>query len=198
MMARLVAISADSKNSCLGGYRRGELYGGTRRFINLAYVKRLRRFSGGTSGDHQFSHERYASIVRHVWPFDLAWGTEFPDVDQQQIAANLFASSIVPYAGFLYHLHRSKVAQKTMLIGWYYLLVFVAATIPAGIYAKVHYHTILANVDWLHGLAESNLTITNLLIVIGLRQAIRDAEMASQTQLESEEAEKEAETESLI
>jgi hypothetical protein len=30
--------------------------------------------------------------------------------------------------------------------------------------AKVHYHTILANVDWLHGLAESNLTITNLLI----------------------------------
>ncbi len=30
--------------------------------------------------------------------------------------------------------------------------------------AKLHYHTILANVDWLHGLAESNLTITNLLI----------------------------------
>jgi hypothetical protein len=83
MMARLAAISADSKNSYLGGYRRGELHGCTRRFLSVTCVRRLRRFSGGTSGDHQFSHERYASIVRHVWPFDLAWGTEFPDVDQQ-------------------------------------------------------------------------------------------------------------------
>lgn len=30
--------------------------------------------------------------------------------------------------------------------------------------AKVKYGTILANVDWLHGSAESMLTITNLLI----------------------------------
>jgi len=30
--------------------------------------------------------------------------------------------------------------------------------------AKVHYGTSLANVDWLHGTAESLLTITNLLI----------------------------------
>jgi hypothetical protein len=54
----------------------------------------------------------------------------------QQLAANLFASSIVPYAGFLYHLHRSRQAPKLMLFGWYYLLVFVFATIPAGIYGK--------------------------------------------------------------
>jgi hypothetical protein len=30
--------------------------------------------------------------------------------------------------------------------------------------AKIHYGTTLANVDWLHGSAESLLTITNLLI----------------------------------
>jgi hypothetical protein len=30
--------------------------------------------------------------------------------------------------------------------------------------AKTHYGTALANVDWLHGSAESLLTITNLLI----------------------------------
>lgn len=36
--------------------------------------------------------------------------------------------------------------------------------------AKVHYGTSLANVDWLHGAAESLLTVTNLLIVLGLRQ----------------------------
>lgn len=62
------------------------------------------------------------------------------------------------------------------LFGFYFLLVFVGATIPAGIYAKTHYHTTLANVDWLHGSAESLLTVTNLLIVLGFRSAIREAE----------------------
>lgn len=38
--------------------------------------------------------------------------------------------------------------------------------------AKVHYGTSLSNVDWLHGGAESLLTLTNLFIVIGLRQAL--------------------------
>jgi hypothetical protein len=41
--------------------------------------------------------------------------------------------------------------------------------------AKVHYGTSLSNVDWLHGGAESLLTLTNLFIVIGLRKAIREA-----------------------
>ena len=38
--------------------------------------------------------------------------------------------------------------------------------------AKVHYGTSLSDVDWLHGGAESLLTLTNLFIVIGLRQAL--------------------------
>lgn len=110
-------------------------------------------------------------------PFDLAWGTSLPsDIDPQQLAANLFAFSIVPYAGFLFHLHRSRATPKLTLFGFYFLLVFVFATIPAGIYAKVHYGKILADVDWLHGGAESLLTLTNLFIVIGLRQALREAE----------------------
>ena len=41
-----------------------------------------------------------------------------------------------------------------------------------GIYAKTQYGDILANVDWLHGGAESLLTITNLWIVFGLRSAM--------------------------
>ena len=48
--------------------------------------------------------------------------------------------------------------------------------------AKTHYGTSLANVDWLHGGAESLLTITNLFIVLGLRQAIRAAEQQQQQQ----------------
>ena len=111
-----------------------------------------------------------------VNPFDLAWGTSLPsDIDPQQLAANLFASSIVPYAGFLFHLHRSRATPKMTLFGFYFLLVFVFGTIPAGIYAKVHYGKILADVDWLHGGAESLLTLTNLFIVVGLRQALREA-----------------------
>jgi hypothetical protein len=113
---------------------------------------------------------------------------------------NLFAVSIIPYAGFLYHLTKSKRTPPLALFGFYFLLVFVFATIPAGIYgmlgglleietasimvmrgavvfyftsmhfmpplcaAKQVYGTSLANVDWLHGTAESLLTVTNLLI----------------------------------
>lgn len=44
--------------------------------------------------------------------------------------------------------------------------------------AKVHYGTSLSNVDWLHGGAESLLTLTNLFIVMGLRAALRSAQDA--------------------
>ena len=94
----------------------------------------------------------------------------------ETLPSNLFAFSIVPYAGFLYHLTRSKQAPPLMLFGFYFLLVFVAATIPAGIVAKREYGEALANVDFLHGGAELFLTVTNLLIVLGLRRAIREAE----------------------
>jgi hypothetical protein len=57
-------------------------------------------------------------------------------------------------------------------MGFYVLLVFVAVTIPAGIYAKIHYGKALANVDWLHGGAEFFLTLSNILVVLGFRQAI--------------------------
>jgi uncharacterized membrane protein len=51
-------------------------------------------------------------------------------------------------------------------------LVFVAVTIPAGIYAQVAYGKSLANVDWLHGSAEFFLTLSNILVVLGFREAI--------------------------
>ena len=42
--------------------------------------------------------------------------------------------------------------------------------------AKNVYGTTLANVDFLHGPAEFLLTLTNLFIVLGLRNGIREAE----------------------
>lgn len=91
----------------------------------------------------------------------------------------LFAVSLFPYLGFLWFLTRSKKTPRLALIGFYLLLVFVAVTIPAGIYAQIHYQKSLANVDWLHGSAEVFLTISNILVVLGFRQAIIDRQQTS-------------------
>lgn len=86
----------------------------------------------------------------------------------------LFAVSLFPYLGFLWFITRSQQMPRLALIGFYGTLVFVAVTIPAGIYAQVHYGQSLANIDWLHGAAESFLTLSNILIVLGFRQAIKE------------------------
>ena len=88
----------------------------------------------------------------------------------------LFALSLFPYLGFLWFITRSQQMPRLALLGFYGTLVFVAVTIPAGIYAQVHYGTSLANVDWLHGSAEFFLTLTNILIVLGFRQALKERE----------------------
>ena len=85
---------------------------------------------------------------------------------------NLFAISLVPYLGFLWFLTRSGKVPKLALAGFYLLLLFVAITIPAGIYAEQHYGTSLANVDWLHGGAEFFLTLSNIFVVLGFRQVV--------------------------
>lgn len=84
----------------------------------------------------------------------------------------LFAVSLFPYLGFLWFLTRSPRTPRLALVGFYMTLVFVAVTIPAGIYAQVHYGKQLADVDWLHGSAEFFLTLSNILVVLGFRQAI--------------------------
>ncbi|XP_050901627.1 uncharacterized protein LOC127108238 [Lathyrus oleraceus] len=116
---------------------------------------------------------RKRSVTVSVLPLGVdPWA---PSIDSQSIASQLFAFSLFPYIGFLYFLTKSKTSPNLTLFGFYFLLAFVGATIPAGIYAKVHYGTSLSNVDWLHGGAESLLTLTNLFIVLGLRDGIRKA-----------------------
>ena len=91
---------------------------------------------------------------------------------------SLFAISLFPYLGFLWFMTRSGKTPRLALIGFYVLLIFVVITIPAGIYAKTHYGTELANVDWLHGSAEIFLTFSNILVVLGFRQAIVQQKLA--------------------
>mmetsp|Transcript_15512 Transcript_15512/g.22752 ORF Transcript_15512/g.22752 Transcript_15512/m.22752 type:complete len:254 (-) Transcript_15512:369-1130(-) len=99
-----------------------------------------------------------------------AWSVAGKTLSSPDFASNLFASSLFPYLGLLYFLSRPETKTPPLgNFGFQFLLVFVFATIPAGIIAKTNYHDILANVDFLHGIAESFLTITNLLIISGFR-----------------------------
>ncbi|HIK56861.1 MAG TPA: DUF3593 domain-containing protein [Synechococcales cyanobacterium M55_K2018_004] len=92
----------------------------------------------------------------------------------------LFALSLFPYIGFLWFLTRSGKTPRIALIGFYMTLVFVAITIPAGIYAQKVYGKALANVDALHGGAEFFLTLANILVVIGFQRAIQQRQDSSQ------------------
>lgn len=84
----------------------------------------------------------------------------------------LFALSLFPYLGFLWFMTRTQDTPKMALFGFYALLVFVAVTIPAGLYANVILQEELANIDWLHGGAESFLTLSNIFVVLGFRRAV--------------------------
>jgi Protein of unknown function (DUF3593) len=88
---------------------------------------------------------------------------------------SLFAISLFPYLGFLWFMTKSGQTPKLALIGFYLTLLFVAVTIPAGIYAEFVVHKSLANIDWLHGSAESFLTFSNTAIVLGFGAAIVEA-----------------------
>ncbi|KAK7358536.1 hypothetical protein VNO77_00469 [Canavalia gladiata] len=131
-------------------------------------------YAGSLRRSRQLKNHR--KIRGIVWGFPLPVDPWAPTIDSQSIASQLFAFSLFPYIGFLYFITKSKTSPNLTLFGFYFLLAFVGATIPAGIYAKVHYGTSLSNVDWLHGGAESLLTLTNLFIVMGLREGLRKAE----------------------
>ena len=93
----------------------------------------------------------------------------------RNLAGTFFQLSLLPYVLFLFFLGRPHNRTPELgLFGWQYLLLFVLGTIPAGIIAKTVYGTSLADVDWLHGSAEGLLTVTNVLIVLGFREAMID------------------------
>jgi Protein of unknown function (DUF3593) len=98
---------------------------------------------------------------------------------------SLFGASLFPYLAFLWFLTKSGQTPKLALIGFYMTLVFVAITIPAGLYAELVLKQSLANVDWLHGGAESFLTIANVLVVLGfsgVHQVVGQKSKSTETQ----------------
>jgi hypothetical protein len=84
----------------------------------------------------------------------------------QNLAGILFQVSLLPYLFFLYFLSfRGNRVSDLGNFGFQFVLLFVLSTIPSGIISKSVYGYSLANTDWLHGGAESLLTIANVLIV---------------------------------
>ncbi len=84
----------------------------------------------------------------------------------QNLAGVFFQASLLPYLLFLYFLQfRGNRLNDTANLGFQYVLLFVISTIPSGIVSRAVYGTSLANVDYLHGGAESLLTVANILIV---------------------------------
>ena len=91
----------------------------------------------------------------------------------QNLAGIFFQASLLPYLLFLYFLSfKGNRIPELGNFGFQFLLLFVISTIPSGIITKGTYGISLADCDWLHGGAEALLTITNILIVLGFRQAM--------------------------
>jgi hypothetical protein len=130
-----------------------------------AYSGSIKMLSAAT-----MDYSALASGSNLVTSLANAWSVSGADLNSADFASSLFASSLFPYLGLLFFLSRKPTNTPPLAnFGFQFLLFFVFATIPAGIVAKAQYGTILANVDWLHGTAESMLTVTNLLIIFGFR-----------------------------
>jgi hypothetical protein len=102
---------------------------------------------------------------------ELLWNTgsdlltSFTD-QGQNLAGIFFQASLLPYLLFLYFISfKANRIPDIANFGFQFLLLFVLSTIPSGIITKAVYGTSLANVDWLHGGAESLLTVANVLVV---------------------------------
>lgn len=103
--------------------------------------------------------------------------TDMTREQAEQLAGPFFGSSLFPYLAFLYFLDVDEnQTPKGVTVGFATCLLFVFLTIPAAIAAQVLYGVSLADSDWLHGSAESLLTITNLVTVVAFRQALQAKE----------------------
>lgn len=85
----------------------------------------------------------------------------------------LFVLSLPPYLLFLWFARRIDGFPALALRGFELTLLFVAITIAAALIAQQWYGRQLADVDYLHGAAESFLTLANLLVAAGFTLAVR-------------------------
>ena len=83
-----------------------------------------------------------------------------------------FVLSLIPYLFFLYWANKTHSIPKISLWGFRLTLLFVLITIILAIVANKLYSSELTDIDYLHGAAESFLTISDVLIVFGFIKMI--------------------------
>jgi len=89
----------------------------------------------------------------------------------------LFALSIIPYAIFLFYLYKIKSINNFVKTGFSLTVLFVLITILLSIYALNYYNKTLVEVDFLHGLAESFLTLSDFVILFGFVRLLNSIEV---------------------
>ena len=89
----------------------------------------------------------------------------------------LFAVSIFPYAIFLFYLYKIKSVNIFVKIGFSLTVLFVLITILVSILTLNYYDKTLVEVDFLHGLAESFLTLSDFVILLGFIRILNNLEV---------------------
>ena len=89
----------------------------------------------------------------------------------------LFAASIFPYAIFLFYLYKIKSVNNLVKAGYTLTVLFVFITIVVSIYTLNYYDKSLVEVDFLHGLAESFLTLSDFVILLGFIKILNNLEV---------------------
>ena len=89
----------------------------------------------------------------------------------------LFAVSIIPYAIFLFYLYKIKSVNQLVKTGYSLTVLFVFITIVVSIYSINYYDKTLVEVDFLHGFAESFLTLSDFVILFGFIKLLNSLEV---------------------
>jgi len=89
----------------------------------------------------------------------------------------LFAVSIIPYAIFLFYLYKIKSVNYFVKTGFSLTVLFVLITILVSIFTLNYYDKTLDEVDFLHGIAESFLTLSDFVILLGFIKLLNRLEV---------------------
>ena len=89
----------------------------------------------------------------------------------------LFAASIIPYAIFLFYLYKIKCLNNLVKTGFTLTVLFVFITIVVSIYTLNYFDKTLVEVDFLHGFAESFLTLSDFIILFGFIRLLNSLEV---------------------
>ncbi len=89
----------------------------------------------------------------------------------------LFAASIFPYAIFLFYLYKIKSVNNLVKTGFTLTVLFVFITIVVSLYTLNYYNKTLVEVDLFHGLAESFLTLSDFVILLGFIKILNNLEV---------------------